>query len=260
MKNSLSTMENSDWAALHVEITAIRKAPNIEALKHCVLEQLPPLLGCNSASWVTHTEQGRLLSSEVSEVLRELVASYASKAAELTRTHPFATKLISGVPADIRLCKPYTILSLVSESEFHETKIYKELYRSIPINDQIACQARIGSGEAIIILFNFDSAVGEQALLRACILHGHLIARLDELQLGQEREEIASEILHRTLTAREREVFSWLIEGKANSEIAIILNISKRTVEKHAENILCKLNGESRATLIADYQWVREKV
>ena len=41
-----------------------------------------------------------------------------------------------------------------------------------------------------------------------------------------------------------------MVEGKRNSEIGIILNISERTVEHHVAQILAKLQVENRATAI----------
>jgi len=43
---------------------------------------------------------------------------------------------------------------------------------------------------------------------------------------------------------------SWLIEGKRNSEIAIILGIRTRTVDKHVENILFKLDVRTRTAAV----------
>jgi DNA-binding CsgD family transcriptional regulator len=57
------------------------------------------------------------------------------------------------------------------------------------------------------------------------------------------------------LTTREIEIASWLSQGKANPEIAMILRIGQRTVEKHVEHILLKLGVENRtaaALLIRD--------
>lgn len=48
------------------------------------------------------------------------------------------------------------------------------------------------------------------------------------------------------LTPREREVMQWLSEGKRDREIAIILGLSSRTVEKHVCHIFEKLNVETR--------------
>jgi DNA-binding CsgD family transcriptional regulator len=48
------------------------------------------------------------------------------------------------------------------------------------------------------------------------------------------------------LTARELESALWLCEGKSNPEIAKILGVSPKTVEKHLENLFGKLNVETR--------------
>jgi DNA-binding CsgD family transcriptional regulator len=48
------------------------------------------------------------------------------------------------------------------------------------------------------------------------------------------------------LTEREQEVFRWICEGKTNPEIAVILGISRRTVDKHIEHLLGKLGLENR--------------
>ena len=48
------------------------------------------------------------------------------------------------------------------------------------------------------------------------------------------------------LTGREREILSFLPAGKTNAEIAIVLSISARTVQKHLENIFQKLGVETR--------------
>lgn len=58
------------------------------------------------------------------------------------------------------------------------------------------------------------------------------------------------------LTEREREVASLIAQGRANREIADILVVNYRTVEKHIENILSKLGFASR-TQIA--MWASEK-
>ncbi len=52
------------------------------------------------------------------------------------------------------------------------------------------------------------------------------------------------------LTARESEVLTHLAEGASNSEIASALVISQKTVERHRENIMRKLNLHSRAELV----------
>lgn len=52
------------------------------------------------------------------------------------------------------------------------------------------------------------------------------------------------------LTNRESEILSLICKGHTNSEISEILNISKRTVDKHRENILLKTETKNTAELI----------
>jgi DNA-binding NarL/FixJ family response regulator len=53
------------------------------------------------------------------------------------------------------------------------------------------------------------------------------------------------------LTPREVEVLSWLAKGKTNRDIADILGMSHRTVNKHLEHIYEKLGVETRAAAAA---------
>jgi two-component system response regulator NreC len=52
------------------------------------------------------------------------------------------------------------------------------------------------------------------------------------------------------LTDREHEVLTHLAEGESNDEIAKVLVISPKTVARHRENIMRKLNLHSRAELV----------
>ena len=53
------------------------------------------------------------------------------------------------------------------------------------------------------------------------------------------------------LTPRETEVLSWLAKGKTNRDIADILGMSHRTVNKHLEHIFEKLGVETRSAATA---------
>lgn len=71
---------------------------------------------------------------------------------------------------------------------------------------------------------------------------------------------LVKDFLHRTesgvtysgeeVTAREREVLTYIAEGHTNREIAEALVISVRTVDRHRENIMRKLNLHSRVELV----------
>ncbi|RZK86831.1 MAG: LuxR family transcriptional regulator [Methylobacterium sp.] len=53
------------------------------------------------------------------------------------------------------------------------------------------------------------------------------------------------------VTAREAEVLLWVSRGKSNRDIAEILGLSPRTVNKHLEQIFHKLSVENRSSATA---------
>ena len=84
-------------------------------------------------------------------------------------------------------------------------------------------------------------------LLLSCVrkaLGVDLQRRYEQLQFSDIDQRL------KRLTAREREVLSWITEGKSNKMIARILDISSRTVEIHRANILNKMQAHSVAELV----------
>ncbi|HET7091006.1 MAG TPA: response regulator transcription factor [Anaerolineae bacterium] len=67
--------------------------------------------------------------------------------------------------------------------------------------------------------------------------------------LDHEQEEKTGRMLD-GLTEREQEVLAHLADGASNEEIAETLNISPKTVARHRENIMRKLNLHSRSELV----------
>lgn len=71
------------------------------------------------------------------------------------------------------------------------------------------------------------------------------LLRLIDLERPSE-QQILQEAFQ--LTTRESEVLVWLARGKSNAEIAIILDISPRTINTHLVQIFRKLGVENRTT------------
>ena len=84
-------------------------------------------------------------------------------------------------------------------------------------------------------------------LLLSCVrkaLEVDLQRRYEQLQFSNIDQRL------KQLTTREREVLTWITEGKSNKMIARILDISSRTVEIHRANILNKMQAHSVAELV----------
>ena len=61
----------------------------------------------------------------------------------------------------------------------------------------------------------------------------------------------AARLVSAALTPRETEVLSWIAKGKTNRDVAEILGMSPRTVNKHLEHVFEKLGVETRAAAAA---------
>ena len=103
---------------------------------------------------------------------------------------------------------------------------------------------------------------GEKRLI-VWVAHDITDRRRAERTLRKEREHLAAALDAGapqrdglTLTIRETSVLQLLTVGKTDKEIAVILDISDRTVGKHVENILSKMGVSSR--LEASVRAIRE--
>lgn len=74
------------------------------------------------------------------------------------------------------------------------------------------------------------------------------LLRLVEGELGGDEQVIRGKL---ALTARESEVLLWISRGKSNRDVAEILSLSPRTVNKHLEQIYSKLGVENRTAAAA---------
>ena len=66
------------------------------------------------------------------------------------------------------------------------------------------------------------------------------------LLLEEISHNVDQRLLARRLTRREREVLSWVGQGKSNRDIAAILSLKTATVKKHLQRIYPKLGVENR--------------
>lgn len=74
---------------------------------------------------------------------------------------------------------------------------------------------------------------------------------IHKLQTAQKEVETAGYVLHLKLSAREQEVLQLVAEGHTDREVADILVLSPRTVNRHLSNIFVKLDVPGRAAAVA---------
>jgi DNA-binding CsgD family transcriptional regulator len=74
------------------------------------------------------------------------------------------------------------------------------------------------------------------------------------LILAEESAPTADSLQALGLSRREAEVLASVAEGRSNEEVAVLLSMSRRTVQKHLEHIFDKLGVDCR-TAAARRAW-----
>jgi DNA-binding NarL/FixJ family response regulator len=140
---------------------------------------------------------------------------------------PQAQKLLSdnlGASTDDELVLPAPMLQWLEQAQKGNAGSKTPAMASFPDNEQLRLQymGKLGPNEFLLRLAK-ESGTNLPA-------------------------EFSSEL---GLTTREGEVLSWLSKGKTNRDIAQILGLSPRTVDKHLEQIYAKLGVENRTAAAA---------
>lgn len=97
-----------------------------------------------------------------------------------------------------------------------------------------------------------QQALGQGSLVAQDVGEVGIGERMLVLRLGHDSLRASTQRLQdAALTPRETEVLGWLAKGKTNRDIAQILGMSPRTVNKHLEHVFEKLGVETRAAAAA---------
>jgi DNA-binding NarL/FixJ family response regulator len=113
---------------------------------------------------------------------------------------------------------------------------------------QSAAAASPGSEPASISLSARKPSAGIRLIYIGQIGPDEYLLRLLEGDLDDDRVVLRQKL---TVTEREAEVLLWIARGKSNRDIAEILHLSPRTVNKHLEQIYTKLGVENRTSAAA---------
>ncbi len=158
--------------------------------------------------------------------------------------HPFTRNgVLSGRPDLVGRLSDY-----FSRREYRNTRLYSELYRHVDVGDLLGTAILTGKRHLALSLSRHAGGrdFSERDRLMLSLLRPHFErARLNVLAAAEAEGECLP-LASRGFTPREAEVARWLAEGKTNPEIAMILGMRPRTVEKHAEHVFAKLGVENR--------------
>ena len=151
-----------------------------------------------------------------------------------------------------------TISDFLSRADWHRTDLYAEGFGQVEQEDGMILDMDLRKDCRLSLITSRGKrgfTAEERGVMALLEPHVREVFKRLNLQnrLARSLEMDTDNPTDIPISAREREVLSWLAEGKSNTEIAFLLGISPGTVKKHLENIYNKLGVENRhaAALLA---------
>jgi DNA-binding CsgD family transcriptional regulator len=219
-----------------------------------IVPLLKDLLSSAIGSYNEFDSENRLLSVvNDSRDHDEVFRNHQEAAREYIPTHP-----VFGISLSNRC----TLTSDIMEpSAFLKTPLYNEYYRHLDVQSQLLTELPIPQGMRRFLAFGrAKPCFSERERFLLNLIKPHIIqAYRNVLELQHYREKIAlfeqgddfPALRQLGLTDREATVLGWAAKGKTNGDIALILGISRRTVEKHFERIYEKLGVETKIAAVS---------
>jgi DNA-binding CsgD family transcriptional regulator len=250
-------MESLSASCLHKVLGATARAVEFSELSEFrtgVIELARELVPCESASYnELKPGAGAIVIADPDEALTEKSIEVFSRLAGENPLVAYYARTGDGRPARFS--------DLISRRRLHALTLYDELYASMGIEHQIAFVLPSPPGEIVGIALNRHQRdfTGEEAAmlellrrpLRACYRRLVERERLINLLSGAEDDEITKHAVALGLSERQTEIMRGVVGGASNAQVGVSLGISRRTVEKHLQNIYAQLDVTSRTQAAA---------
>ncbi|MCW1913202.1 helix-turn-helix transcriptional regulator [Luteolibacter sp. GHJ8] len=178
------------------------------------------------------------------EISPEELARFVSRLQEVYQQNPIYGYITGGGSDRI-----VDIADLASRRQLHRTDFYHDIFRPYGIEHQVnVLLSRPGWISTLTI--NRDRPIPPRMKTLLALAVRHIQLAHSNACAMDKISRVVMPTSGELLTAREAEVFRWMVEGKRNGEIAIILGCSPRTVDKHVQNILRKTGTETRTAAV----------
>jgi DNA-binding CsgD family transcriptional regulator len=242
-------------------IGEVQGANDVAEFRDCLLPAVRRAVPCD---WISLNDIGPEPQDVVAVAEPPLPIEDHALWAALAHENPLIERF--GRTADGRA---YRFSDVVSPEQLHATTLYREFYRPLGIEFQMAFTLPHGPGRLLGVALSrreFDFEDAERALLdraRPFLIQSYRDAievtalRQEVAQLRQTAYPLAAEnpvaiaLLERGLTRREATVLGGIALGRSNRDIATALGLSERTVEKHLERAYRKLEVTTRSQAAA---------
>ncbi|MCW2993851.1 MAG: hypothetical protein JWQ18_1346 [Conexibacter sp.] len=216
------------------------------------------------ADWISLNDLGPDPAAIVTIVVPEMTAEQHATYAR----HAFDNPLVQRYQRTLD-GRAYRFSDVATREELHASGLHREFYAPIGLEHQIAFTLPHAPDRVLAIAISrrgHDFTDAERDLLdrarpfliqayRNAAEHSALRHRFAALRHGPSLpladHAFAAALTARGITRREGEILGWVATGRSNREIADLLELSERTVQKHLQRCFAKLGARSRAQAIA---------
>lgn len=236
----LSQMDLARFVATLSEIYALRPISGFFQVTTRILREI---ITADQCTWFVYGMGPRPRLERVVEFEPRITVQIAARVEEALLTHPFAGYWLGGGPQTALTSTDFAL----AVRDAHRSSV-PDVYRHLELNYELAVPVHFTPRQAIgVTLVRKTRGFTERDRMLLTLFQPHLRQAYSNAQLAERLAPAqTAEQLDFDLTPREAQVGYWIARGKTNWEIARILTIGERTVEKHVERILRKLHVENR--------------
>jgi len=186
------------------------------------------------------------------EIIRGAISSYLHQATELNfKVSGIAENGIEAI-AMVKSQRPNIVFLDISMPLANGSEIIHDIRRWSPDTKILIFTGITAAGlVASIIETGVDGMFSKSSALSDMFEHIPTILRGGRFIAPEFIEMIDSSNRNVTLTKRERQILNMVVAGKSNKDVATILNISPKTVDKHRTSFMAKLGVHSFSELMA---------
>jgi len=162
-------------------------------------------------------------------------------------------------PLNWNRAKPVERGFLVDTNQWEQESPYSALNKVLPLGPDLGALVALWQPPILIDLFIAPGNGGkflvhQQQTFNVLMQHlGEICRRVWARTTAPNTEGLCRRIQQKGVTAREAEVLSWVLQGKSNHEIALIMDISVQTVKNHLRSAYPKLGVENRTSAITSF-------
>jgi DNA-binding CsgD family transcriptional regulator len=213
---------------------------------------LDALLRAVPSDWVSLNDVGPGEGNVVAIARPELGEEWLKIFAPLVRENPLVRRL-----AETRDGRAYRFSDVITRSELHSLRIYREFYARIGVEYQMAFTLPHSKDRILGVALSrrtHDFSDAERDFVnraRPFLIQAYRNAVQFQRVRSANGHAVLASLQERGLTSREAEVIRLIALGRSNRDSAAALGISERTVGKHLERAFKKLDVSNRSAASA---------